>query len=249
MQLSISRSLGAVALCSMASFAYANTTHDAFVDPADSVSFDGFNTLSSSRITAANLVSGITSNVAGSGDATFTRTSGAHYPATGGLYSFSGPSTFEVADSTVTANVDSVVFQSFVNISNGADGVWGLLSPQNLPTLSYNGGNQSLAATTQFTEPVPYLDSTFTPVPADPDNPNYARFTWDLSGVGAPITSYTIDFGLDAHSQALAFQVNQVVAVPEPEAFAMMALGMGVIGFVARRRRESGSASGQAATA
>jgi hypothetical protein len=240
MNIAFSRITMAVAALAVASFAHANTTNDAFVDLTDSVSFDGFNQLISSRITAVDLVNGITSNVDGGGDAVFSRLSGAHYPASQGLYSWSsGNSVFSISDGTVEGGISSIVFQSFVNISNGSNDVWGLLSPDNLPTLSFNGGLQGLAATSVATESLGYIDwmAGGVPMPADPNNPNYATFTWDLSGITEPITSYQIVFGLDPHSNALAFQVDQITAVPEPETYAMLCLGLGLIGFISRRRR------------
>jgi hypothetical protein len=68
---------------------------------------------------------------------------------------------------------------------------------------------------------------------------DYYRYSWDLSGVTTPITSYTLNFSA-GFSQALAFQVDQVAAVssvPEADSYAMMLLGLGVMGVVARRRK------------
>ena len=79
------RSVVSVALISASAFAHANGTHEQFVDPAASLSFDGWNELNRNRtggaLTVEELVAGSGSNVAGSGDAVFTRVSGDHYPA------------------------------------------------------------------------------------------------------------------------------------------------------------------------
>lgn len=67
---------------------------------------------------------------------------------------------------------------------------------------------------------------------------DYYYYSWDLSGISTPITSYTLNFSA-GFSQALAFQVDQVAAVssvPEADSYAMMMLGLGVMGAVARRR-------------
>jgi hypothetical protein len=227
-------------LLATAAAAHANTTHSAFADVAGAASTDGFNNLAAGRITTANLVAGVSSNVAGSdGDATFKRTSGTAYPASTGLYEWGGPrSTFEISIDAVE-NLSSITFQSLVNVSIGANNIWGLLSANNLPQLSFNGGNQLLAATTQASSSVAFTDMTGTPTAATADNPNYSVFTWDLSSITTPITSVRLTFATDAHAQGLAFQVDQiaVAAVPEPGTYAMMAGGLGLMGLMLQRRR------------
>lgn len=236
---SVARFVAVAGLIAGSALANANTTHSAFVDVADAASTDGFNQLVSSRINAANLVTGIASNVDGSdGNATFKRTSGTAYPASAGLYEWGGPrSTFEISITPV-ADIATLTFQSFVNVSTGANNVWGLLSAGNLPQLSFNGGNQLLSATTQSSTSVPFTDMTGTASPADPSNPNYSIFSWDLSGITTPITSLRLTFATDAHSQGLAFQIDQVAAaVPEPSTYALMFGGLGMMGLVMNRRR------------
>lgn len=232
-------------LLAASALAQANTTNAAFVDVANAISTDGFNQLVSSRINAANLVAGIASNVADSdGNAILKRTSGTAYPASAGLYEWGGPrSTFEISITPVSGAA-TLVLQSFVNISNGANNVWGLLSAANLPKLSFNGGNQLLAATTLTSTSVAYTDMNGTPSAADPVNPNYSLFTWDLSSISVPITSLRLSFATDAHSQSLAFQVDQigaVAAVPEPSTYALMASGLGIMGLAALRRKRQAS--------
>ena len=61
-------------------------------------------------------------------------------------------------------------------------------------------------------------------------------YTWDLSGVSAPITSYTLTLSA-GFSQVLALQVDQVAAVPEPSTYAMAMGGLALVGMMARRRR------------
>ncbi len=230
-------------LLATAALAHANDTHSAFVDVAGAASTDGFNNLTAGRINTANLVAGVASNVAGSdGDAVFKRTSGTAYPASVGLYEWGGPrSTFEINIDAV-ADLSSITFQSLVNVDIGANNIWGLLSPNNLPQLSFNGGNQLLTATTQASSSVAFTDMTGTPTAASANNPNYSIFTWDLSSISTPITSVRLSFASDAHAQGLAFQVDQiaVAAVPEPGTYAMMAGGLGLMGLMLQRRRRQG---------
>lgn len=239
------RTIAFAGLLATSAVAQANATHDAFIDVVNAASTDGFNQLVGSRITAANLVAGIASNVAGSdGDAIFKRTSGTAYPASAGLYEWGGPrSTFEISISPVD-DIGTLVLQSLVNVSVGANNVWGLLSANNLPKLSYNGGNQLLSATTLSSTSVSYTDMTGTPSAADPLNPNYSIFSWDLAGITVPITSLRLSFATDGHSQSLAFQVDQiaaVAAVPEPSTYALMASGLGIAGLMALRRKRQAS--------
>lgn len=237
------RSVAFTGLLATAALAHANDTHSAFIDVAGAASTDGFNNLSASRITTANLVAGVASNVAGSdGDAMFKRTSGTAYPASTGLYEWGGPrSTFEITIDAVQ-NLGSITLQSLVNVDLGANNIWGLLSPNNLPQLSFNGGNQLLSASTQTSTSVAFTDMTGTPTAPSANNPNYSVFTWDLSSITTPITSVRLTFATDAHAQGLAFQVDQmaVAAVPEPGTYAMMAGGLGLMGLMLQRRRRQG---------
>lgn len=228
MNLISKQSLVLTALIGVASFAQANAVHESFVNVTSSVSFDGWNQLNRNRLdangnadplTTAQLVAGTAGNVAGSGDALFTRVSGDHYPAGAGLYG--GASSFTFSDSTLASGITSLVFQGIINDFDGSFGG----TPFSL-TLSYNGGSQLLAATnTSFVD---------TGTAAD-----YYTFTWDLTGLSAPLSSYTLTLNA-GFSQMLAFQVDQVSAVPEPSTYALLIGGLGLIGAAVRRRQARG---------
>ena len=213
------RSLIGASLLAVASLAQANTTHSSFIDIADSVSFDGWNQLNRNRVdadgnatplTLAQLTAGTAGNVAGSGDALLTLASGSYYPAGFGLY---GTASINFIDTTIASNISSLAFQGIINNFG---------SPFSL-SLSYNGGTQAIAGT--------LVEFVNTSTVAD-----YYYYTWDLSSIAAPITSYSLNFNI-GFSQSLAFQIDQVAAVPEPSAYAMLMLGLGAIGFASRRRR------------
>ncbi|MCB5189563.1 PEPxxWA-CTERM sorting domain-containing protein [Methylobacillus arboreus] len=221
---SVQMVLVGASLFAMAGLAQANATHDSFIDVAGSVSFDGWNQLNRNRLdadgnadplTSAQLAAGTAGNVAGSGDALLTLLSGSYYPAGAGLYGSNNALTF--TDNTIASDISSIAFQGIINDFDGSFGG----TPFSL-TLSYNGGDQDIAGTL-----VNFVD---TGTAAD-----YYYYTWDLSGISTPISSYTLNFDI-GFSQSLAFQVDQVAAVPEPETYAMLLLGLGAIGFAARRR-------------
>lgn len=73
---------------------------------------------------------------------------------------------------------------------------------------------------------------------------NLYAFQWDLTGY-SNISSFNVSFDVVAHSQTYAARLtqsdifNQVVAVPvpEPESYAMIFAGLGLIGFAARRHQ------------
>lgn len=215
-------------LFAIAGLAQANTTYSRFVDVANSVSFDGWNQLNRNRVndngaanplTAAQLAAGTAGNVTGSGDALLTQVSGSYYPAGFGLY---GDGNLTFTDNTVSNNITSLTFQGIVNDFDASFGG----EPFSI-ALSYNGGSQAIGGAL-----VKFVDTGT----AD----DYYHYSWDLSGVSTPITSYTLSFSA-GFSQALAFQVDQVAsasAVPEADSYAMMLLGLGVMGTVVRRRRK-----------
>ncbi|MDR5171690.1 PEP-CTERM sorting domain-containing protein [Methylobacillus flagellatus] len=220
------RAIIGTSLLAVASLAQANATHDSFIDIADSVSFDGWNQLNRNRVdangnadplTSAQLAAGTAGNVAGSGDALLTLISGSYYPAGAGLY---GDGSITFTDNTIASNISSIAFQGIINDFDGSFGG----TPFSL-SLSYNGGDQALAGT--------LVNSIDTGTSAD-----YYYFSWDLSGISTPITSYTLNFNI-GFSQSLAFQIDQVAAVPEPSTYAMLMLGLGAVGFAARRRKQA----------
>ncbi|MFJ5445464.1 PEP-CTERM sorting domain-containing protein [Methylobacillus methanolivorans] len=222
MNITAMRILMGASLLAVASLAQANATHDSFIDVANSVSFDGWNQLNRNRVdtngnaaplTDAQLAAGTTGNVAGSGDAKLTLLSGSYYPASFGLY---GTAAIAFTDNTIASDISSIAFQGIINNFSGSD--FGL-------TLSYNGGNQAIAGTL-----VNFVDTS---TAAD-----YYYYTWDLSNLSTPISSYTLNFNI-GFSQSLAFQVDQVAAVPEPSTYAMLMLGLGAVGFAARRRKQA----------
>lgn len=232
----------AAACFALAGSAYASTTHSAFDDIENSVATDGFNNLTSARITTAQLVAGIPSNSETEGGAILRRTSGGAYPASSGLYQFAGNgSTFEMAVSDAVDGLTSIVFQTYINVNTGS-GVYGVLAANNLPRLSFNGGEQFLLSSSQASENLGYTDFfTGQFVTDDPNNPNHLTFTWDLAslGVTVPVDSFRITFATDNHAQSQAFQLDQLVAapVPEPQTAALLLGGMAVITLVARRTR------------
>ncbi|WP_024930163.1 PEP-CTERM sorting domain-containing protein [Methylophilus sp. OH31] len=223
----LSIAIGAT-LFAITGLAQANTTYSSFVDVADSVSFDGWNQLNRNRVdsngaanplTAAQLAAGTAGNVAGSGDALLTQVSGSYYPAGFGLY---GDGNLTFTDNTVASNISALAFQGIVNDFNASFG-----GEAYTITLSYNGGSQAIAGTLVNFVNTGTVD-------------DYYYYSWDLSGVSTPITSYTLNFSA-GFSQALAFQVDQVASVssvPEADSYAMMMLGLGVMGAVVRRRNK-----------
>ncbi|MGY1489104.1 PEP-CTERM sorting domain-containing protein [Methylobacillus pratensis] len=208
----------ALAVTMMASVAQANDTAAPFVDVADSAEFNGWNSLVSSTVTAAQIVAGYNANVAGSGDAVFTRIAGTAYPAGGGLYEWQGAfSTFTLTDFTVADSLTSVVFQSHSAAGGTGKGLYDV-------SLSYTiDGVDYLAA---------LVDNN-----AQADA--YKYFSWDLSSVTG-IDAIKVTFSTEAHANSFAFQLDQVVAaVPEPSEYALLLAGLAFVGFAARRKQQA----------
>ncbi|MCB5186222.1 PEP-CTERM sorting domain-containing protein [Methylobacillus gramineus] len=249
MNIAYSQSILALTMLVATSLSQAATpTSQYFSDVTGSLTTDGFNQLTASRLGAgttgiAAIVDGINSNVP-AGDAEFKRTYGNAYPASLGLYQWSGTpySTFSISDATLLPNLGSIVFQSEVfpggNQSLGGQG--GLAAAISDVYLSYNGGTQLLAASSFSLSDAPVNeDSPF----YDPANPvaegAVGYFTWDFSGISDPITSYEISFLVHLHSSVVAFQVDQIAAVPEPSEYALLLGGLALVGFMARRKKNT----------
>lgn len=206
--------------------AQANTTHASFTDVAGSASSDGWNQINRSGLgcadsacSTAKLVTGITANVAGSGDAVLKRTSGSFYPAGAGLY---GGGTLTLSDATLSNSLSTLVLQGIINDFSSQVGG----TPASI-TLSYNGGTQALTAT------------SVSSVLSGNNSLDYFRYSWDLAALGA-LSSYTLTLNA-GFAQVLALQVDQVAAapVPEPSSYALLAGGLAVMGWLARRRKSA----------
>jgi hypothetical protein len=180
------------------------------------------------------------SNAPDSEDAVLTKVSGGAYPAGGSIY-FGGfsstPNTngarLAVVDNTPVANLANVILQVDIGEAYTYD-FWN----DALPTLSYNGGAQNLAAgnTVLLNQ---YDNGTVTM----PDGVqivyiNSYLLQWDLSSVG-PISSFSVAFNGVQHAQLYALQLNQsdeYASVPEPATAAFVGIGLVVSGFALRRR-------------
>ncbi len=68
------------------------------------------------------------------------------------------------------------------------------------------------------------------PVDGNQSQANYVNFT--PTGAATMITSLVF-----SSPNTNAFEIANVTAVPEPETYALMLAGLGVLGFVARRRK------------
>jgi len=217
-------------------------------------SFDGWNNLTSTANPgypgfpgSGAWPSPIGSNVAGSGDAIVSKVSGNIFPSSTGLYfgSFTAvpntnAGTLGVTDSTIVSGLKTVVFQVETGESMGYDFYNGVL-----PTLSYNGGSQALAAT--FSDKlVQAPNGTFdSPVGPQPLYVNLWALQWDLSSIVDPITSLNMGFNGVTHSQVFGLQLDQsstayssaVFAAPVPEPASMAALSLGALALIRRKRR------------
>lgn len=217
---------------------------------AGNTSFDGWAGLTSANYPGYGSFPGstawpapIASNQAGSGDASFNKTAGNGYPASGGIYVGGFGSTpnvyggsFAVSDATALTNLANVVFQIQTSESSGYDFYDDLL-----PTLSYNGGSQSLAVTGSMIVSQTQ-NGTFTNPETGVEEPIYVNvwlFQWDLSSLAGSINNFAIDWSSVQHSQISELRLDQsdvyASVVPEPASLGM--LGLGALLTVSRRKR------------
>jgi hypothetical protein len=138
--------------------------------------------------------------------------------------------TVALADSTPVAGVRNVVAQIQIGEAFGFD-----FFNHVLPTLSYNGGAQSLAAASSTIIDQFYNGTFDSPVGPQPIYINTYVLQWDLTGVGA-VTDFSIAFSGVQHSQIYGARVDQSdVFTPVPAPSALMIAGLG--GLTALRRR------------
>jgi hypothetical protein len=180
----------------------------------------------------ASMVAVSSSQGAGN-EAEFLKVSGNGYPVTQGgdkfiyLPSLAAPGTsvFKVFDSDAVAGLKTVVFQ--VSTAPGAVGDPTITA---LPTLTYNGGTAGPAF--EAGGGVVWQN------PADGFTEWY--FQWNLSGVAAPITDFSIQWSMFTnHGQIYGLQVDQgntFAAVPEPTSAGIL-IGAGALMSLRRRRR------------
>ncbi|MDX9912178.1 MAG: hypothetical protein RBS39_10130 [Phycisphaerales bacterium] len=187
-------------------------------------------------------------------------TGGGPYPAGQGIY-FGGFSaeinnnggTLAVTDSTPVADLRNVIFQ----VQIGEAWTFDFFNHE-MPTLSFNGGSQQLAATTSLTLEQFYNGTVDMPTGPEDVFINTYLLQWDLSGIAMPITDFSVSFTGVQHAQLYGLQLNQsdvytrigrvrsplgygvqgdvsaaFAAIPAPGALSLVGLG----GLVAMRRR------------
>lgn len=171
-------------------------------------------------------------------------TGGGPYPASGSIYfgGFSGDvnnngGTLAVSDSAAIAGLQQVSFQIQIGEAWTYDFWNGVL-----PTLSYNGGSQALAATTSGLLEQFYNGTVPMPTGDEAVYINTYLLNWDLSAIAEPITSFSISFTGVQHAQLYKLRVDEsdtvaTAAVPEPSSLALLACGGSLAALLLRRRR------------
>ncbi|AGA27940.1 hypothetical protein [Singulisphaera acidiphila] len=153
-------------------------------------------------------------NQTGSGSAGVFKVSdgsgGGPFPASGSMYfgSFSATinaygGTLAVADSTPVTGVKNVVLQ----IQIGEAWTYDFFG-RALPTLSYNGGTQALAATSSVVLDRYYNGTVEMPSGLEDVYINTYLIQWDLSSLPS-VTSFSISFDGVEHAQLYALQLDQ----------------------------------------
>ena len=104
---------------------------------------------------------------------------------------------------------------------------------------SLDGWSLTLANTTSASAFAinPYVDTTTCCSPVDPALMLAAAQAPGSYGFGDNSINLAYDLGSIANHNSVTFGYEYIMAVPEPETYAMLLAGLGLIGFSARRRR------------
>lgn len=176
-------------------------------------------------------------------------------PASGSYYAsldaFSlGAYTLSQSFSTAAVRQATLSFQMYVNdqSASGSARVGGTLDYTSSSPLYYarvdvlKAGADSFASGTDVVKSL-YIGGATGRLYGNSSN-GYVGFTYDLSDVLAKGGQYTLRFAVinnqgDQMQMGLDNVSLQVAAVPEPESYALMLAGLGLVGVVARRRRSA----------
>lgn len=153
-----------------------------------------------------------TPEVAGSGIASVTETTGAAFLTGGGnIYSFAAPTNF-----VATLAGSEGLFDVYLRIAT--------VGTVALPTATLNG----VSATSVLA-----FDGSSGSAMGGAEQELYWKWT-NVTGV----STYTFNFGAEGSSMSLdqLALATVAVAVPEPSTYGMLVAGLGLMGFVARRR-------------
>lgn len=186
--------------------------------------------------------------VAPSSYATTGAASGTYY----GLLESFAPGAFTLSQSFSTGAVSKaqLSFQMFIN-DNSADGTTYVSSGLDVASANDAGSLINYArvdilkagaaadATGSDVLKTLYLGGATGRKYGDQSN-KYTTFSYDLSSILAAGGDYTLRFAVASNAGALALGVDNVslnvTAVPEPESYALMLAGLGLIGAMALRR-------------
>lgn len=221
------------------------------------VKYDGWSdftnvTLSNVTLSSTGINAQEGSHTAGQA-ANFLRTSGGHFVASGGLYSFSSPSTFSVSDTNVIDDVSKVFFEMVITSDADLQEEFGpdytALLGGAFPELSLNSGSGAATVAATLVSSLPGGSLAIpggAPVGGDAGLTSYL-FSWDLAGYD-DVTDFAVTFGLNTHVSVIEAALYQTdatefasspttSAVPEPATASLLALGG--LAVLARRRRRA----------
>lgn len=160
-----------------------------------------------------------TTGSSGTTDAFISWNSGTFPASSGNPYNFSGPEIYQT--SIVGADIDGGV-RAVLQIEG-----WG--TELDLDSVLLNGLMPTVTSIT-------YVDDSYPSSFGDVVLTQYL-FYWDLASAS---TSYVFDFSSGAHMSLAQVAVDIAAApVPEPETYAMLLAGMGLVGWQVRRRNKN----------
>jgi hypothetical protein len=159
-------------------------------------------------------------------------------PDGGGIYSFFTETQYEITQTAPLGNFTSLTLQLYMAAGSDSAATDNLYLGLPTLTLTLADSTQEVITASGLATIFSSTDATIFGMSTELDD---LGFTFNLSGISEPISSYTLSWETAMHSITYGADVTEAApeAVPEPSTLACVAIGLAAALFQWRRRRAS----------